>query len=181
MSKLKVKNQTGVVLFICLVMLLLLTLLGVSSIQTTSLEQVMARNSVDSNLAFQAAESALLDGENFVQGLVSTNAFDAAGANVGGLYDDAGPGNNPNWLSLDWTGANGFRAAETAITGVFSQPMYIVERVTVVVPQTDVLNLDNIGQDAGLGRTQIFRVTARGEGATVNARAAVQSTYGRRF
>ena len=59
--------------------------------------------------------------------------------------------------------------------------MDIVERVTVVVPQTDALNLDNIGQDAGLGRTQIFRVTARGQGGTVNARAMVQSTYGKRF
>lgn len=180
MSKFKVKNQAGVVLFICLVMLLLLTLLGVSSIQTTSLEQVMARNAVDSNLAFQAAESALLDGENFVQGLFSDAPFDAAGANANGLYDDAGPGNQPNWLAVDWEGAN-VQGAGTTITGVVNQPRYIVERVTVVVPQTDVLNLDNIGQDAGLGRTQIFRVTARGEGATVNARAAVQSTYGRRF
>ena len=180
MPKFKVKNQEGVVLFICLVMLLLLTLLGVSSIQTTSLEQVMARNAVDSNLAFQAAEAALLDGENYVEGLVSANAFDAAGANASGLYDDAGPGIQPNWLAVDWEGAN-FRLADTTITGVVDQPKYIVERVTVVVPQTDVLNLDNIGQDAGLGRTQIFRVTARGEGATVNARAAVQSTYGRRF
>ena len=174
------RNQAGVVLFVCLVMLLLLTLLGVSSIQTTSLEQVMARNAVDSNLAFQAAESALLDGENFVEGLVSADAFDAAGANAGGLYDDAGSGNNPNWLSVNWAGPN-VRAADTAITGVTSQPVYIVERVTVVVPQTDALNLDNIGQDAGLGRTQIFRVTARGEGGTVNARAMVQSTYGKRF
>ena len=181
MIEFKTRNQTGVVLFVCLVMLLLLTLLGVSSIQTTSLEQVMARNAVDSNLAFQASESALRDGEDFVEGLVSGNAFDAAGANASGLYDDAGPGSNPNWLNLNWGGATGFRSADTIITGVANQPRYIVERVTVVVPQTDTLNLDNIGQDAGLGRTQIFRVTARGEGGTANARAMVQSTYGKRF
>ena len=180
MSKFKVKNQAGVVLFICLVMLLLLTLLGVSSIQTTSLEQVMARNAVDSNLAFQAAEAALLDGEDYVEGLVATNAFNAAGASASGLYNDAGPGIQPNWLAIDWDVAN-FRLADTAITGVVNQPRYIVEFVTVVVPQTDVLNLDNIGQDAGLGRTQIFRVTARGEGGTANARAMIQSTYGKRF
>jgi len=175
------KNQSGVVLFVCLVMLLLLTLLGVSSVQTTSLEQVMARNAVDANLAFQATESALRDGEDFVEGLVSTNAFDAGSANANGLYDDAGPGSIPNSQSLNWENANGSRVADTAITGVSNQPRYIVERVTTVVPQTDSLNLDNIGQDAGLGRTQIFRVTARGEGGTSAARVMIQSTYGKRL
>ena len=65
-------KNTGVVLFICLVMLLLLTLLGVSSVQTTSLEQIMARNAVDANIAFQAAESALREGEDFVENLTNT-------------------------------------------------------------------------------------------------------------
>ncbi len=175
------QNQTGVVLFVCLVMLLLLTLLGVSSVQTTSLEQVMARNAVDSNLAFQATESALRDGEDFVEGLVSTNAFDVGAANANGLYDDAGPGNIPNSQNVNWASGIGSRVADTMINGVANQPRYIVERVTVVVPQTDSLNLDNIGQDAGSGRTQIFRVTARGEGGTTSTRAMIQSTYGKRL
>ena len=44
------QKQEGIVLFMSLVMLLLLTMLGVSSIQTTSLQQRMARNANDGNL-----------------------------------------------------------------------------------------------------------------------------------
>jgi type IV pilus assembly protein PilX len=53
------KHQSGAVLIVSLIMLLLLTLIGASSIQTTSLEEKMAGNLRDRNLAFQAAESAL--------------------------------------------------------------------------------------------------------------------------
>jgi type IV pilus assembly protein PilX len=74
------QKQEGIVLFMSLVMLLLLTVLGVSSIQTTSLQQRMARNANDGNLAFQAAELALRDGENLLQGLNSLIAFGDSGA-----------------------------------------------------------------------------------------------------
>jgi type IV pilus assembly protein PilX len=50
-----------VALFISLVLLLLLTIIGVSAVQTTSLELRMARNDNDTLLAFQSAESALRD------------------------------------------------------------------------------------------------------------------------
>ena len=174
-------KNTGVVLFICLVMLLLLTLLGVSSVQTTSLEQIMARNAVDANIAFQAAESALREGEDFVENLTNTQSFDASGANNNGLYDDAGPGNRPNWRNITWNSGLGHRVSSTGVTGTVRPPEYIVERVTVVIPQGDSLNLDNIGSELGTGTTQIFRVTARGQGATVDSQALVQSTYGKRL
>jgi Tfp pilus assembly protein PilX len=53
------KYQSGVVLIISLVMLLALTLIGVTSSSVTGLQEKMAANSKDRNLAFQAAESAL--------------------------------------------------------------------------------------------------------------------------
>jgi len=49
----KQKRQSGVALFISLVMLLILTVLGLSSVQTTSVQERMARNARDTNLAFQ--------------------------------------------------------------------------------------------------------------------------------
>ena len=52
-------HQSGAVLIISLIMLLLLTLIGTTSMQSTSLEEKMAGNMRDKNLAFQAAESAL--------------------------------------------------------------------------------------------------------------------------
>ncbi|MFK5947321.1 MAG: PilX N-terminal domain-containing pilus assembly protein, partial [Methylococcales bacterium] len=50
-------KQTGVVLVVSLIMLLLLTLIGITGTQVTSLEEKMAGNARDQNIAFQAAES----------------------------------------------------------------------------------------------------------------------------
>ncbi len=58
------KYQSGVVLIISLIMLLALTLIGVTSSSVTSLEEKMAANTKDINLAFQAAEAALRFAEN---------------------------------------------------------------------------------------------------------------------
>jgi len=174
-------KQEGVVLFMSLVMLLLLTVLGVSSIQTTTLQQRMARNAIDSNLAFQAAESALRDAEDFLETLNALTDFDGANATDNGFYYDEDPGATPNWRSLDWTVAAGAKAAETEITGVATRPKYIVEHVKTVISDADALNLDNIGQDTGSGRTQIFRITARGTGGTDTAKSMIQGTYGKRL
>lgn len=53
------RQQSGVVLVISLIMLLALTLIGITSSSVTGLEEKMAANSKNKNLAFQAAEAAL--------------------------------------------------------------------------------------------------------------------------
>lgn len=53
------KRQSGVVLAVSLIILLLLTLIGVTSSNVTGLEEKMTANTKDVNLAFQAAEAAL--------------------------------------------------------------------------------------------------------------------------
>ncbi|MCX7100437.1 MAG: PilX N-terminal domain-containing pilus assembly protein, partial [Methylobacter sp.] len=57
----KAINQSGAVLIISLIMLLLLTLIGTTAMQTSTLEEKMAGNLRDRDIAFQAAESALRD------------------------------------------------------------------------------------------------------------------------
>ena len=53
------KVQTGSVLIISLVLLLIMTLLGISSIQMTTLDEKMAGNFQDKQKSLQAAESAI--------------------------------------------------------------------------------------------------------------------------
>ena len=179
------QKQEGIVLFMSLVMLLLLTILGVSSIQTTSLQQRMARNANDGTLAFQAAEVALRDGEDLLEELNNLTDFgdpldDLEGNEANGYYFEAAPGDPPNWKNLgDWTGG-GFRTSETQITGA-EQPKYIVEHVQTIIADADALNLNNIGEDIGAGRTEVFRVTARGYGASADAQVMIQGTYGKQF
>lgn len=56
-------RQTGATLAISLVLLTIATLVGIVAMQGTTLQEKMAGNLRDSNLAFQAAESALAAGE----------------------------------------------------------------------------------------------------------------------
>jgi|GEM_PF-328769 len=97
------KHQSGVVLVISLIMLLALTLIGVTSSSVTGLEEKMAANTKDKNLAFQAAESALRWVET---SLGSTNVnFDCStnpqpGTN--GLYYSMNTQNPTNFPYYTW-------------------------------------------------------------------------------
>jgi type IV pilus assembly protein PilX len=53
------RAQRGTVLVVALILLLVLTLLGISAMNTTSLEERMAANTQELNRAFHAAESGL--------------------------------------------------------------------------------------------------------------------------
>ncbi len=65
-------HQQGIALVVGLIFLLLMTLIGVTAIQTTSLDERMAGNVRDRNLAFQAAEAALRDAEQDIRGIGDT-------------------------------------------------------------------------------------------------------------
>ena len=104
--------------------------------------------------------------------------------NTNGYYDAPGNG-NVDLSTFDWdTAANNdrqFATVSTNIDGVAAQLKYIIEFIKTVVSDEDRLNLDNIGQDTGSGRTQIFRVTTYGTGGTDTAHVMIQSTFGQRF
>jgi len=61
------KTQQGAVLAVSLIFLILVTLLGLSGIRTVILEEKMAANSHDRNIALQSAEAALREGEQNVE------------------------------------------------------------------------------------------------------------------
>jgi type IV pilus assembly protein PilX len=86
------KRQSGVVLAISLIILMALTLIGVTSSNVTGLQEKMTANAKDVNLAFQAAEAALRATEDgllnnkpaFVCNATAGNV--ATGQGVGGSY-----------------------------------------------------------------------------------------------
>ena len=53
------RRQQGAILFVSLIILLLLTILGVTSMSSVTMEERMAGNMRDGDLAVQAAEAAL--------------------------------------------------------------------------------------------------------------------------
>ena len=60
-------KQRGAALFVSLMMLILVTILGVTGVRLVSLEERMAGNSYDRNIAFQVAEAALRAGEKVAE------------------------------------------------------------------------------------------------------------------
>ncbi len=59
-----VLKQRGATLLVALVMLIVMTLLGLASIRSTSMQEKMGANLYDRSLAFQAVESALREAES---------------------------------------------------------------------------------------------------------------------
>jgi type IV pilus assembly protein PilX len=165
-------------LFISLVLLLVLTILGVSAVQTSALETRMARNEHDVLLAFQAAESALRDAEEFLSGVTSIVPFTAGGNN--GLWNIPTLGNPDRWSDPDiWTG-NGSVAAPTEVGNVVAAPpRYFIEHIASIEREENAYQIDDPYSLTATDRIEIFRVTALGTGGTENARVMLQSTFGR--
>ncbi len=74
-----VYQQRGAVLLTSLLMLIIFTIIGLSGIQTTIIEEKMANNYRDRELAFQSAESALAFGESKVEAYFKENAYGTSG------------------------------------------------------------------------------------------------------
>jgi type IV pilus assembly protein PilX len=171
------KNQRGVALFISLVLLLVLTIIGVSAVQTTSLEERMARNTNDSVLAFESAEVALRTAETFLRSKVNSTALFPAGGN-NGLWKSSDYLQTERWQQANvWTGTNSVALPANSVAGVADQPRYIIEWVATVQRSENPYQMTQ-SYSALFDRIEIFRITARGVGGTNNARVVLQSTFG---
>jgi len=179
------KKQQGVALVITLSMLLLLTLLGVMSIQTTGMQERMARNYRDVNMAFQGAEAAVKEAEDFIESVANAAAFpesDDSPLCVAGLCNSEDGGER--WSGVDWSdGSTEYVSADTTAIqlGTAAEPRYVIEYVAKVTIEQDTLNIGNVGEGGSSGRAYIYRITARGTGGTAQSHAMIQALYGRQF
>ncbi|MDP6078557.1 MAG: PilX N-terminal domain-containing pilus assembly protein [Arenicellales bacterium] len=94
--------QEGFVLIVGLVILGLLTMLALSSMRDTTMQEKMAGASRDSGLAFQAAESALRDAENCIAGTTAGCAFNATNDAHFNEADAAFPAHNTLFNATTW-------------------------------------------------------------------------------
>ena len=167
-------QQQGAVLIISLIILLVLTVIGIAGMRTTVLEEKMASNSFDQNTAFQAAEAALRDGEDTVNGLVTTASFDGTNGRLGSSDSD------PDWFdSATWDPNNATSIAYSGtLSDVKTQPRYIIKFIGQAANNTG--SLKTVGY--GVHKTSTvndFRVTARGPGKSDNSQVILQTYYGK--
>jgi len=169
------RKESGAALLISLILLLVLTFLGISSMQTTTLEERMTANQKDYYLAFEAAEFALQAAEDDLGILISTADFTPTGN--GGFFRDHDLSVKA-WTVVDWTKNTEVVFVTDHPNMTSEPPKYIVERLTIV-GSTDNLNAGNeYGEQTGATETTVFRVTARGESGKGSV-VYLQSTFGK--
>jgi len=161
-------RQAGLALVTGLIFMVILTLLALSAMRTTMLEERMSGNARDRDLAFQAAEAALRDGEQIIQGAVLP-AFVLNTAYT--------PRIAAGTLSTYWQ--NTYPWATEAVAawqpaGTDSAPRYVIEEMGATA--------GGGGGSLGFGALQdegVYRVTARGVGRSANSVVILQAVYQR--
>lgn len=169
-------SQQGAALIVSLLILLILTLLGISSTQGTIQQERMASNTRDRSIAFQAAESAIRDAELFIETIVTTGGFDG----TAGLFADTDT--EPNYLTaLTWNDpANSIVAP--LVEGSAIAPRYFIKRNAVLTGTQGALNLRGYANNKGTGDVTTFHITSRGTGGSADSSEVIlQSFYGRKF
>lgn len=165
------QTQSGAVLIISLVLLLLLSMIGISVSQNSGTEERMAGNSRDKNLSFQAAESALNAAEQALTTARSTGAMPAFASNGAGGYYDENPSNtslNSDILTDSFWEGNNVISYTATLDGIDNDnhPRYIIQDLGCIppctTPATDPHN---------------YRITTYATGGTTSAVTVLQSIF----
>ena len=175
MNRLKHNKQTGVTLVVSLIILVVLTLLGITSMESTRTEVAMAGNLRESGITFNAAEAGLRFAESFVTDSISKTVF--ADPTIG-LYAETDE--DPDYS--DYTTWDASQFATTNLPDVVEQPRFII-RYLGDRSQNAVaaVNIGGYGSSQPGITVSNFRITARGIGQSGNARRFVQSYFGKEF
>jgi type IV pilus assembly protein PilX len=171
-------RQRGAALVTSLLLLLVLTIIGVTAMQMTRLQERMAGGARDLNLALQGSEAGLRNGETMVQARTSRPdtciATPCAFWQLGALVQ-------PQNQNQAWWTTNGIEFERNPATPTPNEiaqlkrdPQFVVESVGFV---SDTLT---IGQGAPVGR-DFYQVSGRSSGGSGNANTVLRTTYARRF
>lgn len=152
-------QQKGMALVLSLVFLAVVSVLAISAMRGSVLQERMAGNYREVELAFQGAEAALRGAERYIEGGAS-GPYDGSD----GLYDLVGVAIDPHGTTTSWRthGAN----------APGQQPEYFIERL----PYSQSAD-DNLAADEPQQARRLYRITARGFGRSQESRVMLQSTY----
>jgi len=165
------RSQRGAVLLVSLVMLLLLTIIGMSAVNITTLDTRIAANAKDKKLAFDAAEAALNQAGSVLAPVNPLPDSSTAGFQSAALTDTWWESADDSWWASNGAGVSDYSGKGSNVTYAIEQPDEIRgsagERVTDVT----------LGTPKPV--TRFYRVTARGEGPG-GSEVTLQSVYARK-
>ncbi len=171
MGSFSINHQRGVVLIVSLVMLLIITLVGVASMQSSTMQERMAANSKQKLTSQLAAESALKAAEEYLQtqGLVTDERLSTVFYPVDGHYTFRSVSSvlPVKLLNFDvddpseWTDNNSIEVDDLTAGSVAKMPRYVIEFIG-----SDVVGVNNNAKEIPEAYAQpephFFRVTAIG-------------------
>jgi type IV pilus assembly protein PilX len=170
-------TQRGAILVTSLLLLLVLTVLGVSMMKMTNMQERMSGNTREMNLALQYAEAGLRDGESRIDPFTIVNVPTPTGG-LGCVICQPGalPIAIDNPTLFDWA-INGIlygsASLRPAIVGLTDQPRYKIEEIAFI--EDSLINGQEYYED---GRF-FYQVSARSTGVSGLANVVLQSTYAR--
>jgi len=178
----RIRSQQGVALVVSLIILVSLTMLGLTSIQRTTSDLAMAGNQRETGLMFQSAEIGLITAENFI-GNSNTNAdFGNSAANKAlGLHTVMATDTayfTPNYFDQT-TWENESTTAATSLDA-YEQPRYMIEYLGDRSQNPlAAINIGGYGTQQTGDTVSIYRSTSRGVGLTGNSFRYIQAYLGK--
>lgn len=112
------RHQRGMVLVVAMMILIIITLLGLSAMRSAGLEERMSGNQYDQNYVFEAAEAALREAET-----VAATPLTFTTTCTNGLCPTPVAGATDRWMDSSFTG---WKAA-TATNSTIVTAQYIIE------------------------------------------------------
>ncbi|MCX2802606.1 PilX N-terminal domain-containing pilus assembly protein [Microbulbifer thermotolerans] len=175
-----ISRQSGAVLIVSLIILLVLTLIGVSGARGVLMNERMTFASRDAKIALEVAETMARKGEAYIDSLTDTSSFGTTG-----WLRTAGDGPDDLFAADTWKDANS-KAEEVSMKGPdgvtkLEGRMYI----EMAGLATNDANPTAVDQSAGNGNisasdVQVFKIVARGQGIGGTERIVV-TLYGKAF
>ena len=167
----KINRQRGSALIVSLIILLILTIVGVQGMRTTTLEEKMAGNYLDNQVAFEAAEHALLEADRWLTVKTSAPIDDDTGSN--GVWNSGVPKPyDDSW----WANAVSAGSDINGLSGntLSAQPKYYIEQKQIVKNSAEIGSLAQ-------PPTYYYQVTARGQGGVSSSVVLLQLSYAMKF
>lgn len=183
------QRQTGASLIIVMLILVIVSLLGVSGVQIAIMSERGARNDRDQQMAWQAAEAALIDAEvDMIDATATRNTlFDGktqspfipgcGSSNTSiGLCDLVLTG-NPAWLTVNFTTIDA--SAQTTPFGLFSSRTFAAGGVGIQPAKAPRYVIELVPDPVGdkSDPSFLYRVTAMGFGPRDDIQAVLQMLY----
>ena len=189
-------QQSGAALVVGLIMLLLLTIIGLSAMQGVTMQERMSGNMRDSIMAMQSAEVGIRYIEDGFLGSMDELDTGSSYAACAGACQIVDASNGTTQPLDDMTSGNAAWDAEAINYGAFQDstgttiatptgsdmgstaaiPRLMVEYV--VFKRDELSTGTGVVDETGL---DMFRASAKANGGTANAEAMVQTIFARRF